>query len=673
MTPDQPQRTDRLRKRLIELDLWTVRAAGPARRLDLRRRPARPRRRLAAPRRHRHPRPRRRRGARRLAAGGDPPRRRPRRRGPAPHRLRRRRRRGLRPRPQPPALPAHAPAASRSAPTCVARLPFGVPNRDARLARARLIRLDPDLAELTLLLTQVAETADELAGHEVVPPLLAAAEATLAELDWPTATAAYVARVAPSRRIPAHLAAPADLDTAPAGLDDRQRDRVGVAAPRARRPPARPARPLPADRRAGADRPRPYRPRLALAARRDPAQGQPHLLDHDRPDGPQPRVPLQPVDRPALRLPRGGRPRALRADQGEGRRRPVGAERRDVGRARHQHADRRVLRPPAPLRPALLREDVRQAPHRLLAARLLRLLAGAAAAPEPRRRHQLLHHQGELVRDQRDALRPLLVGGPRRQPRPRPHLQQPGRRLQRRDRPARHRSRPGRTSAASTPTPRACSPSATATAAAARPRRCSTASASSPTSPWCPTLRPTKVEDWFAETRTPRRRRPDPAGLGRRDVSRAPPRHPHHPGPHQVPAPPRRARADHRRDRSPRMATLLGDARARLARAALARAPAQRVPRHPARLQHPRGLRGSRARARRRHRRRRRGHRRPPRRHRRPPRPRRRHARRSSSSTPTSRPARSASPRPTRSPAARRSKAAASSPARRRSPASPPP
>ena len=98
---------------------------------------------------------------------------------------------------------------------------------------------------------------------------------------------------------------------------------------------------------------------------------------------------------------------------------------------------------------------------------------------------ELLHHQGELVRDQHDALRPLLVGGHRRQPGARPHLRQPGRRLQRRDRRRAPSSRPGRTTAASTATPRACSPSATATAAAARPRRCSTASASSPTSPSC--------------------------------------------------------------------------------------------------------------------------------------------------------------------------------------------
>lgn len=112
----------------------------------------------------------------------------------------------------------------------VARLPFGVPNRAARLARARLVLIDPDLAELVLLLTQVAETAHELAGHEATPPLLAAAEAALAELDWPTATAAYVARVAPSVESQRIWQLPADLALAPEGLDDRQRDQVGVAA-----------------------------------------------------------------------------------------------------------------------------------------------------------------------------------------------------------------------------------------------------------------------------------------------------------------------------------------------------------------------------------------------------------------------------------------------------------
>ena len=78
--------------------------------------------------------------------------------------------------------------------------------------------------------------------------------------------------------------------------------------------------------------------------------------------------------------------------------------------------------------------------------------------------------------------------------------------------------------------------------------------------PVVPTLRPVKVADWFAEAHAAVDDEPRAAGLGRRDVSRAPPRHPDHPGPHQVPPPPRRTRADHRRDRSASMATLLGDA-----------------------------------------------------------------------------------------------------------------
>ena len=113
---------------------------------------------------------------------------------------------------------------------CVARLPFGVPNRSARLARARLIRLDRELAEFVLLLTQVAETADQLAGHEVVPPLVAAAEEALARLDWPSATAAYVARVAPGAESQRIWQLPADLDLAPAGLGDAARASVGAAS-----------------------------------------------------------------------------------------------------------------------------------------------------------------------------------------------------------------------------------------------------------------------------------------------------------------------------------------------------------------------------------------------------------------------------------------------------------
>jgi alpha-mannosidase len=112
---------------------------------------------------------------------------------------------------------------------CVARLPFGVPNRAARLARARLIRLHPALAELTLLLTQVAETAEVLAGHEVVPPLLAAAEEALARLDWPTATLPYVARVAPGPQMQRVWQLPAGLALDPPGLDAGQGAAVEAA------------------------------------------------------------------------------------------------------------------------------------------------------------------------------------------------------------------------------------------------------------------------------------------------------------------------------------------------------------------------------------------------------------------------------------------------------------
>ncbi|MFO1143553.1 MAG: alpha-mannosidase [Amaricoccus sp.] len=112
---------------------------------------------------------------------------------------------------------------------CVARLPFGVPHRAAALARARLIRLDPALAELVLLITQVADAAHELDGHEAVSPMLAAVEDALAMLDWPSATLAYVARVAPSVESQRIWELPVDLDLAPAGLAAAHRESVAKA------------------------------------------------------------------------------------------------------------------------------------------------------------------------------------------------------------------------------------------------------------------------------------------------------------------------------------------------------------------------------------------------------------------------------------------------------------
>jgi alpha-mannosidase len=104
---------------------------------------------------------------------------------------------------------------------CVARLPFGVPNRAARLARAEIAWIESDLAGFILLVTQVTELAQILGGyavdqiplegyhpyrphpdhsrpHDVVAPLISVAETALHHLRWPTATANYIARTAPS-------------------------------------------------------------------------------------------------------------------------------------------------------------------------------------------------------------------------------------------------------------------------------------------------------------------------------------------------------------------------------------------------------------------------------------------------------------------------------------------
>ena len=124
---------------------------------------------------------------------------------------------------------------------CVARLPFGQPNRGARLARAEIAWIETDLADLILLVTQVTELAQVLGGydvdqvplegyhpyrshpdhsrpHEVVAPLISAAEAALYNLRWPTDTANYVARVAPSTESQSIWQLPKDLRSDPDGL-----------------------------------------------------------------------------------------------------------------------------------------------------------------------------------------------------------------------------------------------------------------------------------------------------------------------------------------------------------------------------------------------------------------------------------------------------------------------
>jgi alpha-mannosidase len=124
---------------------------------------------------------------------------------------------------------------------CVARLPFGVPNRAARLARAEIAWIETDVADLILLLTQVTELAQVLGGyavdqvplegyhpyrphpdhsrpHDVVAPLIGAAEAALHHLRWPTDTSNYVARTAPSPDQQRIWQLPRDLATDPEPL-----------------------------------------------------------------------------------------------------------------------------------------------------------------------------------------------------------------------------------------------------------------------------------------------------------------------------------------------------------------------------------------------------------------------------------------------------------------------
>ncbi len=148
-------------------------------------------------------------------------------------------------------FPVPAGALSVSA-ECVARLPQGVPNRDARLATARLVRLEPQLIDLVGTVRQALELARALAGyatdpiphenyhpyrkhpdhsrpHEVVEPMLSVLEKALRHLRWPTGTSAYVGRIAMSARSLEVWQLPEGLAENPAPLDDDARKSVGEA------------------------------------------------------------------------------------------------------------------------------------------------------------------------------------------------------------------------------------------------------------------------------------------------------------------------------------------------------------------------------------------------------------------------------------------------------------
>jgi alpha-mannosidase len=108
----------------------------------------------------------------------------------------------------------------------VARQPFGVPEPDPRLRRARLVWEDDAVVELVRLLELVREAAEALADHEAVPPLLACAERALGRVAWPSRTPDVLARAAARGAFDHVWAAPTGLDAHPPGLDERQRSAV---------------------------------------------------------------------------------------------------------------------------------------------------------------------------------------------------------------------------------------------------------------------------------------------------------------------------------------------------------------------------------------------------------------------------------------------------------------
>jgi alpha-mannosidase len=117
----------------------------------------------------------------------------------------------------------------------VARLPFGEPVRTPHLNRAALIWLDRPVDRLRLLLQQVSEAAKSLIAHEAAPHLLTVAEHALRSLDWPSATADYVGRIAEADsqrkiwQLPKLLEAPRGLNEAERASVERAFDNLAAA------------------------------------------------------------------------------------------------------------------------------------------------------------------------------------------------------------------------------------------------------------------------------------------------------------------------------------------------------------------------------------------------------------------------------------------------------------
>lgn len=115
--------------------------------------------------------------------------------------------------------------------SAVARKPFGRPNPDARLGQTRLALADPAVDRLVRQLRMVHEAARVLQPAGVAEQLLEAAERALNQLDWPSATADYISRIAESRQQRDIWAPPAIVQNPP-GLSEEERASVTAASGR---------------------------------------------------------------------------------------------------------------------------------------------------------------------------------------------------------------------------------------------------------------------------------------------------------------------------------------------------------------------------------------------------------------------------------------------------------
>jgi alpha-mannosidase len=107
----------------------------------------------------------------------------------------------------------------------VERLPFGEPVRNPIFTDAQVAWLDLPVHQFHLRLKQVYEACVQLEDHEVMPHLVAAAEAAFHSLNWPSSTETYNARFAPQPGQQKIWQLPPLIEN-PVGLTDEQRQSV---------------------------------------------------------------------------------------------------------------------------------------------------------------------------------------------------------------------------------------------------------------------------------------------------------------------------------------------------------------------------------------------------------------------------------------------------------------